>query len=423
MKNKILKSILLSIVSFSSFSSDEMHVTSAFESYVQSSKIDAELFHTIQSVPFMSDGIQFTYCHQDLYNINNKSTYPHYEPMGLPSINSVMLSPTINTMNISWLTKDSPTPGMNTPFFMTFHIKKLDLEQFYILPSLSIKAQSSFQNLNHLTSSTFPVKTYLLKMGYDGKNFDFPIFARWFAKSYLGYEKGNRLGFNTQGLPIIFNLMSSEAMCSYLHIFPHFYTSVAYTSGFMNNDLEDLEDQAIDLVKQIPLTFKKEQVIPENRVRHKLYIKEKCIVDERGHLVTEEDVIYAIDQYKNIFIQNKDYGGHHPSLLRGKTGLCAGHISFVDGKIVFLSNNTGHYRAHTYHLLKTIQMLDKDLFSKNCIIRCTKTLDFEDFVVDTFLVTFSSKENKLRDDWIIESEKRIESDFVYKKMIEVVEKN
>ena len=68
-------------------------------------------------------------------------------------------------------------------------------------------------------------------------------------------------------------------------------------------------------------------------------------------------------------------------------------------------------------------MLDKDLFSKNCIIRCTKTLDFEDFVVDTFLVTFSSKENKLRDDWIIEREKRIESDFVYKKMIEVVEKN
>jgi hypothetical protein len=72
--------------------------------------------------------------------------------------------------------------------------------------------------------------------------------------------------------------------------------------------------------------------------------------------------IYVMSETGNIHVSSHVSGNrHHSSLLGGDNVACGGELQVKAGRLIWLSNKTGHYRAKIPHLLQVLHQLQKKL--------------------------------------------------------------
>ncbi len=246
------------------------------------------------------------------------------------------------------------------------------------------------------------MKSYLLKMGYDGENFNFHTFAEWYGKTFMGYKKGSKLGFNKNDQPIVFNLPHCESFGPHLPICNGF--RVQLPCYFLKHP----ETESVILLKKIYEELSTTGIRLENdEDRKKLIIKDGLVHNTNSEIQTFESTVYGVDKNGNIYINGKN-SMHHDEALNGEWGLCSGFMSVVDGKITFMSNNSGHYRPHAYHLYVLVEsLLNKDVFNNSVIERHTEITQ-ETIIQKMSLGEFLSVDkNELRSQWEKLVQKRI----------------
>ena len=71
------------------------------------------------------------------------------------------------------------------------------------------------------------------------------------------------------------------------------------------------------------------------------------------------DAIYVMDPSGRIFVTTQNAQGvfHHSSILAGQDVAAAGHISVVNGRIVSINANSGHYFPTLEHAQQVVTEL------------------------------------------------------------------
>jgi hypothetical protein len=72
---------------------------------------------------------------------------------------------------------------------------------------------------------------------------------------------------------------------------------------------------------------------------------------------------YAVDRYGNIYSKKIKVGAvrfNHSSYCAGKAVLCAGTIACYEGKPLYISNMSGHYRPNTAYLAQFLRILNEE---------------------------------------------------------------
>ncbi|RKH68895.1 hypothetical protein [Corallococcus llansteffanensis] len=74
--------------------------------------------------------------------------------------------------------------------------------------------------------------------------------------------------------------------------------------------------------------------------------------------------LFAVDVKGNFFVYTKGMGGsngslkvHHSSILAGADVICAGFIAIKNGKLLYISNCSGHYQPQVDGLMKAISLM------------------------------------------------------------------
>ena len=82
--------------------------------------------------------------------------------------------------------------------------------------------------------------------------------------------------------------------------------------------------------------------------------------------------LYVISQDKKIYSgRGAKYILHHSSFLAGESVLAAGKLMTSNGKVIFISNNSGHYRPPAQYLLQAIRHFhDLGVLSPDAVIEC-----------------------------------------------------
>ena len=96
---------------------------------------------------------------------------------------------------------------------------------------------------------------------------------------------------------------------------------------------------------------------------------------QRNGKKTERDFMYVMDKNGNIIFgkrENPNDGrkrSPHPTLIGGKDPQvqCAGIITFRDGKILSVNNQSGHYRPNIKSMAKVEAFLEK-LYKENSLL-------------------------------------------------------
>lgn len=94
-----------------------------------------------------------------------------------------------------------------------------------------------------------------------------------------------------------------------------------------------------------------------------LYTSKNDYFDTAGfvtHFSGPGKAIYVMSPAGNLHVSSHSVGHrHHSSLLAGNPVACAGEIEVKRGRIVWLSNKSGHYLPGREHLLQVLAMLQK----------------------------------------------------------------
>lgn len=72
---------------------------------------------------------------------------------------------------------------------------------------------------------------------------------------------------------------------------------------------------------------------------------------------------YAVDRYGNIYSKKIKIGAvrfNHSSYCAGKAVLCAGTIACQDGKPIYISNMSGHYKPNTAYVAQFLRVLNEE---------------------------------------------------------------
>lgn len=70
--------------------------------------------------------------------------------------------------------------------------------------------------------------------------------------------------------------------------------------------------------------------------------------------------IYVMSQEGNLYVSSHSIGyRHHSSLLAGRNVAGAGEMQVRNGRLLWLSNKSGHYQPSVVHLLQTLSQLQK----------------------------------------------------------------
>jgi hypothetical protein len=341
----------------------------------------------------------------------------------MPQIES--FSPMISTqsINLKWLLKDNPSPGLDTFFSMQFNYDIIfdQLEPDVklsrnVTPNKDVtivpeRQEQQFKvgtisiNPSHISS----IRNFIAKAGYDGLNFNFNKFSQWYCRKFMGY-RGEKIGFNSSRKPIVFSNYYGENFCSYLDILKGYYVHLPFSKGIC----DQIESDAENLLKEILSVLPKASVRAEAEVRKMLTIKGDLVYNQSDEISTLNKLEYAVDTQGNIYVRGENFC-HHPALLKGMYGLCLGHISIKDGKICFISNNSGHYQPHVYHLYSYIESLNKEVFTPDCVVEFYVQTQAEKRVsIEMFL---SLNKDELSAQWEIEVKERIEKDIFFKKVV------
>lgn len=127
-----------------------------------------------------------------------------------------------------------------------------------------------------------------------------------------------------------------------------------------------------------------EYVHPEDLYRYKLNIQEGLLFDFRNKKVTTRQGIFRISRGRAIFVVDgsgniyisefaKEGYFHHSSFLAGRPVAMAGEIWIEGGKIIRLTDVSGHYRPDKYMLDQLLYYLrDQGVDLGETIIRSNK---------------------------------------------------
>lgn len=111
-----------------------------------------------------------------------------------------------------------------------------------------------------------------------------------------------------------------------------------------------------------------EYLTPEQRKARELHADPDGLLHDAGHKPMKGSVGYVMDADEQKLYaftggmrhENKqEIRTHHSSMLAGADVTGAGEITFNNGRIVGISNASGHYKPRTTHLLQTIETLLK----------------------------------------------------------------
>ena len=114
------------------------------------------------------------------------------------------------------------------------------------------------------------------------------------------------------------------------------------------------------------------------KLKHQLLIKEGKLFDVNGKPFNSLDLdnrfnngkaIFVMDEYGRIFAstKNKPTFFHHSSFLAGKPVSFAGEIEVIDGIILSISNNSGHYQPGEEFLSQFFDFLNYSKVDTNSI--------------------------------------------------------
>ncbi len=96
-----------------------------------------------------------------------------------------------------------------------------------------------------------------------------------------------------------------------------------------------------------------------------LYIDAACTkLLDTSHMVTHFSgpgkAIFVMDKHGNIHVDSHIAGHrHHSSLVAGRKIACGGELEVTRGKLVWMSNKSGHYWPKKVHLLQILHQLQK----------------------------------------------------------------
>jgi hypothetical protein len=76
--------------------------------------------------------------------------------------------------------------------------------------------------------------------------------------------------------------------------------------------------------------------------------------------------IYVMSKLGNLHVSRHSVGyRHHSSLLAGQKTAAAGELEVTAGKLLWISNKSGHYRPNLKHFLQVLHILEKNLITNS----------------------------------------------------------
>ncbi len=133
----------------------------------------------------------------------------------------------------------------------------------------------------------------------------------------------------------------------------------------------------------------------------KVIVKDGLLYSGTQKLNSTEIFLYAVSQDGSIYVaREKEFQElfHHSSFLSGKPVLCAGTINIKDGEIIGITNDSGHYRPKSRHLVNFLKLLqnsyDIDLskikvrdtsrisIDNRCYFNAKRYLDLKGFILN-----------------------------------------
>lgn len=245
--------------------------------------------------------------------------------------------------------------------------------------------------------------------GYNGQDFDFTKFSKWYCRKFLGYT-GKELGFDESGKPTLFNRYYDGNFTWYLNFLKdkrvHIKNSMINESFAVDED--DLHIMVEKILKDIPSTLEQvliSELVKNTGIRRPLEMKDGHIYFDNGELAyCSPNTTFAVNTKGKIFIRGCGDGyTSHPDLLKGKYAWCAGHMGAKDGKINYLWNSSGHYLTTLYHFYTFVEFLQNgNFFAPTAVI---KQVSLERTTVELFLASFNKED--LRSLWEEEAKKRL----------------
>jgi hypothetical protein len=386
-----------------------------------------DTFHQIQNQDFEEGSYTFHYTYQDSYHLSILSPeYPRYEPIGEMKVLSIIPHNDKHVLIAQWPLKDNPTPGYNTPFEMNFVVSSEAVVSqpapiMLSLASTSAPNPSSIipeverieeDKFSEIPYSPARALKFVNAMGYDGHTLRMESFASWFCDQYLGFNK-EEVGFEqVTGKPVAYNIEVFH-LVSYLELIKDHFVSLNPLK-FSPTTYEP-EGWLNTMMESIYYSLQREEAFLQ--IRHDQSVRQMLTITTEGIQLGMQKAdniskkIYAISPQGHFYTEGKDCG-HHPDLLKGGYAWCAGHISLTNGKITFLSNNSGHYQPHAYHLYTFAEELYKQgLFGEQAEVeilrRINDTSKAETLPLTLFLTTYDKQ--TLRKNWEIEIVQRIEN--------------
>jgi hypothetical protein len=98
-----------------------------FLNYIHGSKMSPkEMCHHIKSEDFRGEHYKFSYSDKEVYLRDTQNpSFPQYTPEGSPEKLTISAHAGGHDLKMQWLMLDNPTPGINTPEIITFHVTKI----------------------------------------------------------------------------------------------------------------------------------------------------------------------------------------------------------------------------------------------------------------------------------------------------------
>ncbi|MBX9621832.1 MAG: hypothetical protein K2X28_07420 [Alphaproteobacteria bacterium] len=195
-----------------------------------------DTLHIIQAEDFDTGHYQFHYSHQESYRLNVKSPhYPRYKPIGSPRIMETLSVGQDFLLTAEWVTEDNPSPGINTPFKMSFCVypkliisdefpitDTVDLDSSILSPKHPESSRESGKEVNFWAYSPEKALSFVRNLGYDGNRFYLETFSSWFCNRYLGFTKDDPGFYSQNAKPVVYNF-EAFSLTEYLDIYNEYF--------------------------------------------------------------------------------------------------------------------------------------------------------------------------------------------------------
>lgn len=258
------------------------------------------------------------------------------------------------------------------------------------------------------------IYNYISDAGYNGKDFDFTKFSKWFCSKFLGYT-GKELGFDESGRPTLFNTDNLDSAATFDYHLNFLKDKRVHINSNMISGPRAMDENYFHtwvekILKDIPSNLEKvlpSHVFRDAEVREPLETKDGHIYLSNGALANfDTGTTYAVNTKGKIFIPG--FGGgyrYHPDLLKGKSAWCAGTMGAIDGKIDYLYENSGHYLPTLYHYYTFVEFLQNgNFFTPTAELQVLRA-GSKQMNVEQFLASYNKED--LRSLWVEEAKKNL----------------